>query len=260
MEDSYGIVYKATNIKNGLVYIGQTIQGLDTRKAGHISNAFGSQSSLYFHRAIRKYGKDNFTWEVIDEAETKDELSKKEMYWIEFYNSYKGDGYNATYGGDSVNSGIKQSDEQKMKHSLAHGGKPFFVFDLDGNLLGERVMQKVFADEIGCCVQSVNDALHNKLGKISVKKRILIFKDEFTQEKLLDKLEHINYKQFYVFNTDGEYIGKWNNQKMCSTDLKIANGNISKCLNKKSSHIFNYKFYYLKDIPENLRDLIKEVK
>lgn len=254
----YGIIYKATNIENGLIYIGQTIQGLDTRKAGHISNAFGSQSSLYFHRAIRKYGEDNFTWEIIDESETKEELNEKEMYWIGFYDSYKGDGYNVTFGGDSVNAGIKQSDDQKMKHSIAHGGKEFLVFDLDGNLLGERIMQNVFAQEIGCCVQSVNDALHNKIGKISVKKRILIFKDEFTQEKLLDKLSHVNYKQFYVFDTDDNFINKYSNQTTCSKDLKVAKGSISNCLNNKRSRAGNYKFYYLKDIPDNLKQLIVE--
>lgn len=94
----YGIIYKAKNNINGNIYIGQTIQSLNSRISGHISNAF-TGSIYHFHRAIRKYGKDNFMWEVIDEADTKEELDMMEKFWIRVYDSYKGKGYNETFGG-----------------------------------------------------------------------------------------------------------------------------------------------------------------
>ena len=47
---------------------------------------------------MNKYGIENFIIEEIEEVDVK-ELSIREIYWIEYYNSYK-NGYNATLGGD----------------------------------------------------------------------------------------------------------------------------------------------------------------
>ena len=48
---------------------------------------------------MRKYGIENFTIEVIEEVADEQSLNEREIYWIEYYNSY-GHGYNATKGGD----------------------------------------------------------------------------------------------------------------------------------------------------------------
>ena len=89
----YGVIYKAINLVNGKMYIGQTVQKLEHRKWKHYSEA--KNSSLIFHRAIMKYGKDNFKWVIVDEANSKEELSEKEVYWIKRFNTYS-NGYNMT--------------------------------------------------------------------------------------------------------------------------------------------------------------------
>ena len=53
---------------------------------------------MAIHRAILKYGKENFTVEVIEETDST-KLNDREKYWIEYYSSFKF-GYNATTGGD----------------------------------------------------------------------------------------------------------------------------------------------------------------
>jgi len=45
---------------------------------------------------LKKYGVDNFTWEVIEEV-AKDELTEREKYWITFYDT-KTYGYNQREG------------------------------------------------------------------------------------------------------------------------------------------------------------------
>lgn len=50
-------------------------------------------------KAIRKYGKDNFTIELIEEVKV-DKLDEREVYWISFYDSYN-KGYNCTLGGQN---------------------------------------------------------------------------------------------------------------------------------------------------------------
>ena len=70
-------IYKITNPINNKIYIGK-----DTTSD---PNYFGS--GLLINRAFKKYGKEHFTKEVIDETDNYEELSKKEIYWIEKLNS-----------------------------------------------------------------------------------------------------------------------------------------------------------------------------
>lgn len=51
------IIYKATNTKNGKVYIGQTKQGLNRRIRGHVCAAKKQHNqNNHFLNAIRNYG------------------------------------------------------------------------------------------------------------------------------------------------------------------------------------------------------------
>lgn len=68
---------------------------------------------------MRKYGFDKFSFEVIDYAIDKDDLSSKEIYWIGIYNSTNIDiGYNISHGGFNVydkNPKLKERMIQKVK-------------------------------------------------------------------------------------------------------------------------------------------------
>lgn len=88
-------IYKITNIQNNKIYIGQTIRPVKDRINRHFNDALNNIIDTHFARAIRKYGKDNFKWEIIDEAKTQNELNNKEQYWIRYYNSTE-NGYNET--------------------------------------------------------------------------------------------------------------------------------------------------------------------
>lgn len=96
------IVYKATNKTNGKVYIGLTTKSLAKRRAGHHHEAKKLNSQLAFHRAIRKYGRDGFSWEVIEELEDTESLLAREIYWIDYYGSFGKNGYNMTTGGEGT--------------------------------------------------------------------------------------------------------------------------------------------------------------
>lgn len=93
-----GIIYKVTNKINNKIYIGQTTQLLKDRIRGHKNEAFNSSSKKCpFRQAIVKYGIDNFEIEEIEEVDNK-LLNEREIYWIDYYDSYY-NGYNATLGG-----------------------------------------------------------------------------------------------------------------------------------------------------------------
>lgn len=88
-------IYKITNLVNDKVYIGQSARGVHERFHRHIQDAITNRLDTHFARAIRKYGPENFVVEVIDSAETQDELNLKEQSWIRHYNSIR-HGYNET--------------------------------------------------------------------------------------------------------------------------------------------------------------------
>lgn len=92
-------IYKITNIINGKVYIGQTSFSIEKRFKEHLQDsnkAHTEKRPLY--DAIRKYGKDKFIIELIEETDNPNE---REIYWIEYYDSFK-KGYNATLGGEGI--------------------------------------------------------------------------------------------------------------------------------------------------------------
>ena len=96
------LIYKITNKIDGKCYIGQTIKNAEERWREHQAHAFGTHPNdvnKTLYKAIRKYGLENFTFEVLqDNIETYEQLDKAEIYWIDFYNSFI-KGYNETFGG-----------------------------------------------------------------------------------------------------------------------------------------------------------------
>lgn len=113
-----GYIYKVTCLENDKLYIGLTNISVNNRWNEHIGASFNPSSSDYnfaFHRAIRKYGVENFKIEVIDTG-SGEELKEKEKYWINYYDSYK-NGYNCTLGGDGQ---CKYNYDEIIKFYMSH--------------------------------------------------------------------------------------------------------------------------------------------
>ena len=115
-----GFIYKITNKLNNKVYIGQTIQKPIERFYQHCAKKCDKYIlNMVIHKAIFKYGKDNFTFEVIEEV-PKQQLNEREEYWIKYYNSYT-DGYNSTKGGQKGNKPFKDIDNKTIIEQYQQG-------------------------------------------------------------------------------------------------------------------------------------------
>ena len=90
-------IYKVTNIKTNEIYIGKSVKIAD-RFSNHIKSAYGLEgvAESQFQRALKKYGIDMFTWELLEECQ-KENLSEREKYYIVFYGT-KEYGYNQREG------------------------------------------------------------------------------------------------------------------------------------------------------------------
>lgn len=117
-------IYKITNKINNKVYIGQT-NSIKNRWKSHKSEAKNNrpQGDYPIYHAIRKYGIENFIFEIIDECLNLREANIQETWFIKIYRSLvKENGYNIHEGGD-VNH---VSEETKKKSSESHmGQKPW---------------------------------------------------------------------------------------------------------------------------------------
>ena len=120
--DNCGI-YIFTNKTNGKQYVGKDISLYkDKRKKQHLRNAFDTKSDdydSYFHRAIRKYGKDD--WEYHRGFCAEEDLIDTEIHYIALLKTF-GEGYNMTAGGEGV-LGLKHTEESKEKIRQANLGK-----------------------------------------------------------------------------------------------------------------------------------------
>lgn len=115
-----GFIYKITNKINGKSYIGQTIQDVKERFYQHCATKCSQAIlNMVIHKAINKYGKSNFTIEVIEEVESTN-LNDRERYWIRYYDSYN-NGYNSTEGGQDGIKLFKNLDTESIIREYKSG-------------------------------------------------------------------------------------------------------------------------------------------
>jgi len=122
------VVYKATNTVNNKVYIGKTIRNINHAKARHKNRAFRDNYITYFYNALRKYGWEAFSWQVVFNGSSDEEIQAKE---IELIAEHQDICYNMTSGGDG-SAGIKVSEETRKKHSENSKGPNNNCFGLLG--------------------------------------------------------------------------------------------------------------------------------
>jgi group I intron endonuclease len=95
-------IYLATNRVNGKPYVGKTEKTLETRWKWHLNSARKGGPNL-IHRALRKYGDDAFSLQIIErDVPTKERLAELEAIWIILMNSKIPNGYNMSDGGDGL--------------------------------------------------------------------------------------------------------------------------------------------------------------
>jgi group I intron endonuclease len=257
------IIYKVTNLINNKIYIGQTITSLNKRKTKHFCEA-----KLYkkypFPRALLKYGKENFKWEIIDTAIDRFDLDQKEIKWINFYNSTNIEfGYNLCIGGSSINLSperekiriknlIKEVHQYDVKtgvyiksyESVKEARNDFN--DTSGAIA--KVCRKLkYAKTAFGFIWSYDkydvlpvDFLNNHICKKSTTK----VKSKGTKIKvLMFSLDDVFLKEFDSISLASNFI-RTNDKK-----YKLASSSkISMACNKKSKTAYGYKWYYKEKI------------
>lgn len=113
----YGYIYKTTNLITNKIYIGQ-------KKSKTFLGEEYLGSGVRLNSSILHHGKDKFKVELIEWCSSKEELDKREIFWIKEYDSRNPDiGYNITIGGDGTvgcniwNKGHTKADDPRLIQS-----------------------------------------------------------------------------------------------------------------------------------------------
>ena len=118
------IIYLITNKVNEKKYVGQHCGTTDSRWKQHLHAALKLEDPKPLYAAFRKYGIDNFTYEVLEtlpKDANEELLDDREKYFIQQYDTFikNGKGYNLTLGGDGqIGAFCRTQTKKKMSDSM----------------------------------------------------------------------------------------------------------------------------------------------
>jgi group I intron endonuclease len=175
-EKEKGKIYKIINKKNGLIYVGCTINSLEKRFNEHLYRCFKTDYKSKLYNSMKKYGQDNFTIELIEECDL-DMIYETEKKYVESYDSYN-NGLNSTFGGEGClgythSPEIRQKISENTKNGNSHKGKTY------EELYGDK------ADE------------EREKRRLSVKKGWELMSDEDKQKRIIKTIETLRKTSKY---------------------------------------------------------------
>lgn len=230
-------IYKIENLLNGKSYIGQSIE-IEHRFAKHKC----AKDNFYIHRAIRKYGIKNFSFEILEEC-NKELLDEREKYWIAEINTLIPNGYNMIQGGGNGAGLVK--------------GKIVEQYDLDGVYVTSYLSANQASQLTGishgnicaCCRNERNYAgefqwkYKNSDKKIKTFKKITKVVKKINIIQQIDKETNLVIKEYPTLSSAGK-------------EHKINVGNISECCQGKRKTAGGYK--WKKIVKETKKEFIVE--
>jgi group I intron endonuclease len=220
-------VYKYTNLINGKIYIGQTMESIEMR-AGH--NGYKYRKCPYFYNAIQKYGWKNFTSEILADNLTREQANELEIEYIKKFNSQNPEiGYNISDGGNT-NSVLR---------------KKIYQYSLNGEYIREW---ESLADARRFYGQEIVPMECGRMRSVGY---------QWSYEKL-DKMPPNHNpntgtsKKVYQYNLDGDFIAEYSSM----SEAARANGaddpkHISQCCNneRRSAIGFRWSFERVDKLP-----------
>lgn len=149
-------IYKITNDINDKVYIGKTYFEIEKRFQEHCRDSIKRRCEKRpLYSAMRKYGIEHFRVSLVEETEFPEQ---REIFWIEYYDSYNS-GYNATTGGD----GSARFSHDDIKNALLENLCTAQIAELFGcSSYTVRNIAKEYGIDV---INKANDKMKETLGK-----------------------------------------------------------------------------------------------
>lgn len=209
-------IYKITNQINGKIYIGQTIRNPKLRWNEHKSKSLCPTSkhghNYHLHCAIRKYGVENFTFEVIDECKDEERFRIETHYILLYHANDNRYGYNYVVEGQ--------------------GRSPYSSEEI------LSLWNKGFSrNEIAVMLKASPLTIGERLSAMGVSHQ------EIVDRKKEEKWSNWQSKSVLQYTTSGDFVKEWKSATSCEEAgyLQSAVSNVCR-RTQKSAYGFLWKY------------------
>lgn len=218
-------IYIIKNDINDKVYIGQAID-VKRRFQAHCKPSTGQIDADLVAKAIKKYGKSHFWYEIL-ERDIED-YNEKEKFWIAHYNSIRPNGYNISQGGDTppVMKGIEHPEAKLNQNSLKN-----LLHDLEFTNISFRQLSKKY-NISATCISDINIGRTHFVECINYPVRRDIQYGKLSKSQVLEiidllKFTYLSYEEISKkYNVEARAIGRINKgifHKVESEEYPIRN-------------------------------------
>lgn len=244
-------IYKITNQKNGMVYIGSSIE-VERRWRQHKEASINEKDHHYNYPlmiAFREFGIANFTFEVIDTLPDHQAMIKAEHDWIVKENCVVPNGYNQTHQTDSplLDPAIakKMSDTKRVKY-----GKRVCEIDEDKNILEIWDSLAEAGEKTGLDRFKISDVCNGK--RLTTGNRVFRFLDE--ADNILIPVEKVNQvqtnritkasKKVVKMTLEGEILQVYDSIALAAADTGCDSSAISKVCRGQRNKCGGFKWEF----------------
>ena len=224
MEENYK-VYCHTNKITGKKYIG--ITKLNPKRRW--SNGKGYKECSVFYNAIKKYGWDGFSHEILFTGLTLDEAEEKEIELISKWDTLSPNGYNLQTGG-GVNRTFAKETLEKMSKSQT------------GKKLSKKHIENIKKAITGLkrSPETVERIRQSQLGKTLTKEH----KKNISLGLKRNKNRKLANKPILQLSLDGEFIREWDSASVASRELGLCRRGIGKCCTGEQNTSGGFKWRF----------------
>ena len=240
-----GYIYIITNLINNKQYIGQTTTTIPIRYNAHIRDAKYNNTNMIVHKAMRKYGIDNFDVKEIQcidadlECDLREQLNELEIYYIQKYNTLTPNGYNMTKGGNQ----FREYDKIKVDEYDLYGN---YIQTHDSIINAARSVNSNYSCAIEKCCKGISKFAFKKIWRFNG--------DRLDKYELPDiEIASRDYKIVAVdqYDLDGNYITSYNSIadaiKSLNKEVSLNASHISECCNGKIRSVYGFIWRYKGD-------------
>ena len=239
------LIYKHTS-PSGKSYIGQT-NNYDRRCSEHQTRT----ACRAFHSAIKLYGWDNFSHEILHENLTIEQANELEEQLIKEYNTLSPNGYNLKTGGLNsktcqeivnkvalANKGKTRSQETRNKMSLVKKGKTHSQETLNKMSLANKgkTHSQESRDKMSLAKKNISQETRDKLS-LANKNRTQELKDKISLTRKSNTFEKLKQQYLQVTLTENNYSAK-KLAKLLSSNIKTITNylNLNPTTHKNLGH------------------------
>ena len=260
-----GCIYKITNLINGKVYIGQTV---NFKNRMYYYNGYLAKGQNKLHNAFKKYGINNFIMEQIAFGKKGEDLDNLEVFNITSYDSIK-NGYNCESGGTN---GYSHSEETRRKLSearkrrvtsdetrrkLSEARKGAIVSQATRDKLRKTSSGRVFSEE---SKQKMREShLGKKISQEAIDRRVKTLKDGYESGRITKTVNSEtrakisktlmgnippNRLSVNQYTKDGEFIKSHESITVAAKSINRSCGLLCMCLKGKCELAGGFKWKY----------------